>query len=158
MVALVVRGQCSTHGASPSCGVLDRRQDCQDTQSPSPKMIPYRLDIREENFISVLTSILRGTERTPTPHPGVGYLVPIEAPVPQDKGKGKEKEINVMDEGKADQERSLSLTISEYAMAFHQGEDSAFVYNWIDDKHGDSWSDLDIKETECQGRLSSHQY
>jgi hypothetical protein len=82
-----------------------------------------------------------------TPCPGVGYLVPIEAPVPQDKGKGKEI-IEAIDEGKSEKERSPSLTISEYALAFHQGEDSAFVYNWINDKHGNSRSDLDIKETE----------
>jgi hypothetical protein len=74
-------------------------------------------------------------------------LVPIEAPIPQDKGKGKEV-VEAMDEGKSKKERSPSLTISEYVAAFHQGEDSAFVYNWIDDDHGDSRSDLDVKETE----------
>jgi hypothetical protein len=66
-------------------------------------------------------------------------MVPIETPVPSkvDKGKGKEV-VEAMDEGKSEKEQSPSLTISEYAMAFHQGEDSAFVYNWINDKHSDS--------------------
>jgi hypothetical protein len=32
--------------------------------------------------------------------------------------------------------------------AFHQGEDSAFVYDWINDEHGGSWLDWDVKETE----------
>jgi hypothetical protein len=26
--------------------------------------------------------------------------------------------------------------------------DSAFVYDWIDDTHGDSWSDQGVKESE----------
>jgi hypothetical protein len=77
----------------------------------------------------------------------MGYLVPIEAPVPQDKGKGKEV-VEAMDKGKSEKEQSPSLTISEYATVFHQGEDSAFMYNWIDDNHGDSQSGLDLKETE----------
>ena len=52
-----------------------------------------------------------------------------------------------MDEGKPKRAQSPSLTMSKYASAFHKG-DSCFVYNWIDDKHGDSFSDQDIKETE----------
>ena len=71
-------------------------------------------------------------------------MVPIKAPVPTKVDKGKEKEVvEAMDEGKSEREQSPSLTISEYTMVFHQGEDSAFVYNWIDDKHGDSWSDIE---------------
>jgi hypothetical protein len=31
----------------------------------------------------------------------------------------------------------VSLTVSEFEGAFHQG-DTAFVYDWIDDAHGDS--------------------
>ena len=78
-----------------------------------------------------------GSECVATPCPGIGHLVPIEAPVPQDKGKGKEV-VEAMEEGKSERERSPSLTISEYVGAFHQGEDSASIYNWIDDNHGDS--------------------
>jgi hypothetical protein len=51
-----------------------------------------------------------------------------------------------MDEGKPERERPASLTISKFAGAFHQGEDSAFIYNWIDDEHRDSQLDLDFKE------------
>jgi hypothetical protein len=100
-------------------------------------------------FNSLIANLLpRGTKRTPTPCPGVGYLVPIEAPIPQDKGKGKEKMIKAMDEGKSKKARSHSLTVSKYVTVFHQGEDSVFVYDWINDEHGDSRSDLDVKETE----------
>ena len=53
-----------------------------------------------------------------------------------------------MDKGKSEKARSPSLMVSEYATAFHQGEDSAFVYDWINDNHGDSQLDLDVKETE----------
>jgi hypothetical protein len=107
------------------------------------------VDIREEKcvFSLLIPYSYRGTDRTVTPCPGVGYLVPIEAPVPQDKGKGREV-VEAMDEGKSEKAWSPSLTVSEYATAFHQGEDSAFVYNWTDDDHGDSQSDLDVKETE----------
>jgi hypothetical protein len=52
-----------------------------------------------------LTIHYRGSERVATPHPGVGYLVPIEAPVLQDKGKGKEV-VEAMDEGKSEREIS----------------------------------------------------
>jgi hypothetical protein len=77
--------------------------------------------------------------------PGVGYRSPIKELIPiessagpsQDKGKGREV-VKAMDEGKSKKARSPSLTVSEYATAFHQGEDSAFVYKWIDDDHGDS--------------------
>jgi hypothetical protein len=60
-----------------------------------------------------------------------------------------------MDEGKSEKARSPSLTVSEYATAFHQGEDSAFVYNWIDDEHSGSRLDLDVKDTEW---LTDHLY
>jgi hypothetical protein len=52
-----------------------------------------------------------------------------------------------MEEGKVEKAQSPSLTISEHEGAFYDG-DSAFIYNWIDDEHGDSWSDWDVKETE----------
>jgi hypothetical protein len=51
-------------------------------------------------------------------------LVPIvqEVGPSQDKGKGQ----------------VTSLTVSEYEGAWHGGESSTFVYDWIDDAHGDS--------------------
>ena len=42
-----------------------------------------------------------------------------------------------MDEGKSERAHSVSVTISEYEGAFHGGS-LAFVYDWIDDAHGDS--------------------
>jgi hypothetical protein len=42
-----------------------------------------------------------------------------------------------MDKGKLERGRSVSLTVSEYEGAFHSGS-SAFVYDWIDDAHGNS--------------------
>ena len=51
-----------------------------------------------------------------------------------DKGKGKA--IEAMDEGKSERSRSVSVTVSEYEGAFHGGS-SAFVYDWIDNAHGD---------------------
>jgi hypothetical protein len=35
-------------------------------------------------------------------------------------------------------ERSVSLTVSEFEGAWHGGESSSSVYNWIDDEHGNS--------------------
>ena len=45
--------------------------------------------------------------------------------------------IEVMDEGKSERAQSVSLTVSKYKGAFHGGS-LAFVYDWIDDAHGDS--------------------
>jgi hypothetical protein len=53
----------------------------------------------------------------------------------QDKGKGRA--VGVMDEGKSERERLVSLTVSKYEGAFHGGS-SAFVYDWINDEHSDS--------------------
>jgi hypothetical protein len=75
-------------------------------------------------------------------------LIPIKPPAGPSQDKGKGKEVDPMDEGKSERERSVSLTASEFAGAFHQGEDSVFIYNWIDDGRSDSWSDQDIKESE----------
>ena len=81
------------------------------------------------------------------PHSSLKDLIPIksEAGSCQDKGKGKEKAE--MDKGKPKRAHFQSLTMSKYASVFHGGEDSCFVYSWIDDKHGDSFSDQDIKES-----------
>ena len=38
---------------------------------------------------------------------------------------------------KLERSRSVSVTVSEYEGAFHGGS-SAFVYDWIDNAHGDS--------------------
>jgi hypothetical protein len=87
------------------------------------------LYIREE--CCFLTDILaRGSERSATPMPGVTLKSPIKDLVPieleagpsQDKGKGQ----------------AMSLTVSEFKGAWHGGESSSFIYNWIDDEHGDS--------------------
>jgi hypothetical protein len=75
--------------------------------------------------------------------PGVKLQSPIRELIPigssagpsQDKGKGRA--VNSMDEGKSESERSVSLTVSEFESAFHGGS-LAFVYDWIDDSHGDS--------------------
>ena len=42
-----------------------------------------------------------------------------------------------MDEGKLERGCAGSLTVSEFEGAFHKG-DACFIYNWIDDEHGDS--------------------
>jgi hypothetical protein len=75
--------------------------------------------------------------------PGVKLQSPIRDLIPikslagpsQDKGKGRA--VEVVDEGKSESGHAVSLTISEYKSAFHGGS-SAFVYDWIDDAHGDS--------------------
>ena len=42
-----------------------------------------------------------------------------------------------MEEGKSERAHSVSVTVSEYEGAFHGGS-LAFMYDWIDDVHGDS--------------------
>ena len=64
-------------------------------------------------------------------------LVPVNSPVGPSQDKGKGKAIEAMDEGQSEQARSVSLTMSKFEGAFHGGS-SAFVYDWIDDTHGDS--------------------
>ena len=64
-------------------------------------------------------------------------LIPIESSAGPSQDKGKGRAVDMMDEGKSERERSVSLTISEFESAFHGGS-SAFVYDWIDDAHGDS--------------------
>jgi hypothetical protein len=99
--------------------------------------------------------MFRGKGHMSTPMPGIGWetcfplkdLVPIESEVGPSQDKGKGKEQAEMDEGKPEKAQFPSLTVSEYEGVFHNG-DSAFVYNWIVNNHGDSFSDRDIKETE----------
>jgi hypothetical protein len=64
-------------------------------------------------------------------------LIPIESSAGPSRDKGKGKAINLMDEEKSKKERLVSLTVSEFEGAFHGGS-LAFVYDWIDDEHGDS--------------------
>jgi hypothetical protein len=64
-------------------------------------------------------------------------LIPIDLSVGPSQDKGKGKAVEAMDEGKSERERSVSLTMSEYEGAFH-GRDSCFVYDWIDNAHGNS--------------------
>jgi hypothetical protein len=74
-------------------------------------------------------------------------LIPIGTKVGPSRDKGKGRAID-MDEGKSERAQSVSLTMYEFAGVFHHDEDSAFVYNWINDEHGDSWSDWDVKDME----------
>jgi hypothetical protein len=64
-------------------------------------------------------------------------LVPIELLVSPSWDKRKGRAVEVMDKGKLEKEQWVSLTVSEYEGAFHGGS-GCFVYDWIDDAHGDS--------------------
>jgi hypothetical protein len=64
-------------------------------------------------------------------------LVPIELSAGPNQDKGKGRAVEAMDEGKSERGQSVSLTVSKYKGAFHGGS-SCFVYDWIDDAHGDS--------------------
>jgi hypothetical protein len=64
-------------------------------------------------------------------------LVPVESSAGPSQDKGKGRAIDPMDEGKSKRERSVSLTVSEFEGVFHGGS-LAFVYDWINDEHGDS--------------------
>jgi hypothetical protein len=64
-------------------------------------------------------------------------LIPIESSVGPSQDKGKGRAVDPMDEGKSERERSVSLTVSKFTGAFHGGS-SAFVYDWIEDAHGNS--------------------
>jgi hypothetical protein len=67
-------------------------------------------------------------------------LIPIESSVGPSQDKGKGRAIATKDKREPERERSVSLTMSkfEYQGAWHGGESSTFVYDWIDDKHSDS--------------------
>ena len=83
----------------------------------------------------------RGSQQVAMPipeaHSPLKDLIPIELSSGPSQDKGKGKAIKAMDEGKLERARSVSVTVSEYEGAFHGGS-SAFVYDWIDDVHGDS--------------------
>jgi hypothetical protein len=64
-------------------------------------------------------------------------LIPIGSSAGPSQDKGKGRAIDVMDKGKLERERSVSLTVSEFEGAFHGGS-SAFMYDWINNEHGDS--------------------
>ena len=106
-------------------------------------MVPYRcIDIVKDD--SCLSNIsLRGSERLAMPMPGVKLqslirdLIPIESSASPSQDKGKGRAVEAMDEGKSERARLVSVTVSKYEGAFHGGS-SAFVYDWINDTHGDS--------------------
>ena len=89
----------------------------------------------------LLNISLRGSQCTATPilevQSPLKDLIPIELSAGPSQDKGKGRAIEVMDEGKSKRARSVSLTVSEYEGAFHGGS-LVFVYNWIDNAHGDS--------------------
>jgi hypothetical protein len=64
-------------------------------------------------------------------------LIPIELSAGPSWDKGKGRAVDEMDEGRSERGCAGSLTVSEFEGAFHNG-DACFVYNWIDDEHGDS--------------------
>jgi hypothetical protein len=64
-------------------------------------------------------------------------LIPIESSASPNQDKGKGRAVDAMDEGKSERDCSVSLTISEFEGAFHGGS-SVFMYDWINDEHGDS--------------------
>jgi hypothetical protein len=64
-------------------------------------------------------------------------LIPIELSAGPSQDKGKGRAIKATDEGESERGHSISLTMLEFEGAFHQG-DACFVYDWIDDAHGDS--------------------
>ena len=141
MVASVIQGQRATRGVGPVHGAVDRRVKHQSKRSPSPIMVPYRcVDIVKDN--DGLSHIsLRGSQWTATPIPEVQSplkdLIPIKSLAGPSQDKGKGRAIEAMDKGKSERAHLVSLTVSEYKGVFHGGS-SAFVYDWIDNAHGDS--------------------
>jgi hypothetical protein len=77
------------------------------------------------------------------PMPGVKLqspirdLIPIKSSAGPSQGKGKGRAVKAMDEGKSKRERLISLTMSKFEGVFHGGS-LAFMYNWINNEHGDS--------------------
>ena len=110
-------------------------------------MIPQSQDGTIQVMMMVFVAVLatnhhcRGSQRVATPIPEIQSplkdLIPIGSSAGPSQDKGKGRVIEAMDEGKSERARSVSLTISEYEGVFHGGS-SAFVYDWIDDTHGDS--------------------
>jgi hypothetical protein len=104
-------------------------------------------------FVECLIVFSRESPCSATPMPGVvlqsplGDLIPIESSAGPSQDKGKGRAVEAMNKGKSKRAQSVSLTVSEFTGAFHQGEDSAFIYDWINNEHGDSWLDWDMKET-----------
>jgi hypothetical protein len=105
-------------------------------------MIPYRC-IGIVKACGLLLISCRGSERSTTPMPGVKLqsrirdLIPIESSAGPSQDKGKGRAVKAMDEGKSERDRLVSLTVSEFEGVFHGGS-LAFVYNWINNEHGDS--------------------
>jgi hypothetical protein len=101
------------------------------------------VNIREKILFSLLMPNYRGSEPSVTPMPRVSLKSPIRDSIPielltgpsLDKGKGRA--VDMMNEGKSERGRSVSLTVSKFEGVFHGGS-SAFVYYWIDGAHGNS--------------------
>ena len=60
-----------------------------------------------------------------------------------------------MDEGKLERARLVSVTVSEYKGVFHGGS-LAFMYNWIDNAHGDS--DLEDPRESIEDWMTDRSY
>jgi hypothetical protein len=98
-------------GMSIDWSNLDMDLDCQvehwETQSPSPKMIPYWYRDPGGYFLFLTDLHNRGSKRSATPMPGVAWelkspikeLIPIESVAGHSWVKGKGKEQAEMDEG-----------------------------------------------------------
>jgi hypothetical protein len=108
-------------------------------------MIPYRYANGFGILYGLLTIHIRGSEQSATPMPGIGWesksllkaLIQVKSSAGPSKDKGKGKAVKVMDEGKSERGRSVSLTVSEFKGVFHGGS-GCFIYDWINDEHGDS--------------------
>ena len=88
--------------------------------------------------------------------PPLKELIPVKLSAGPSQDKGKGRAIEVMDEGKSERACLVSVTISKYEGAFHGGS-PAFMYNWIDNTHGDSDPEGPRESIEDQMMDWSHQ-
>jgi hypothetical protein len=113
------------------------------TAIPQPKDDTIQVRRYCKRLLSFTDIFARGLERSATPMPGVKLqslireLIPIESSASPSQDKGKGRAVESMDEGKSERECLVSLTMSKFEGVFHGGS-LAFVYDWIDDVHGDS--------------------
>ena len=115
-----------------------------ESEIPQPQDGSLSVHRHCERQLFVLSNIsLRGSEHSSTPMLGITLrsllkdLIPIELLSGPSQDKGKGRAVEAMDKGKSERARSVSLSISEYEGAFHGGS-SCFIYDWIDDAHGNS--------------------
>jgi hypothetical protein len=110
---------------------------------PQPKDNTIQVRRYCKRPLSSTDIFVRGSERSATPMLGVKLqspirdLIPIESSAGPSQDKGKGRAIEAMDKGRSERGRSTSLTVLEFEGVFHQG-DACFMYDWIDDAHGDS--------------------